>query len=93
MLPGLPTLPGFLWPGLICKVLSHHGEPADPTLLTWIKHRLDQLLELGPWTVVGVLGVLLVAMPVALVVFYLVQRGRMSSASPALDEPYGDSAP
>ncbi len=90
MLPGLPTLPGFLWPGLICKVLSHHGEPADPTLLAWIKHRLDQLLDFGPWTVVGVLGLVLVAIPVGLMILFWTQRSRIP---PALDEPSGDAAP
>ena len=75
-------LPAILW-----TVLGHHGEAADPTLMLWVKHRLDQLLDLGPWTVVGLLGLLLLAMPVALVAFYLTQRRHMPSApvNPTVD--------
>ena len=82
MPPGLPALPGFLW-----SFLSHHGEPADPTLLAWIKHRLDQLLDLGPWTVVVLLGLVLVAIPVGLMALYWTQRSRIPST---LKEPSGD---
>ena len=53
-------LPAFLW-----SALTHHEGSADPRLLAWIKLRLDQLVDVGPWTVVGVLGLVLVAMPFA----------------------------
>ena len=91
MSPGFPMLPGFLWPGLIYDFLAHHGEPADPTLLVWIKHRLDQLLDLGPWTVVLLLGLVLVVIPVGLMVLYWTQRDRIPPPPPVLDEPSGDS--
>ena len=77
-------IPAFLWP-----VLAHQGEGADPRLLEWIKHTLDQLLDLGPWTVVVVVGLVLVCMPLAVVVIYLTQRRRLS---PGLDDSPGDPA-
>ena len=100
MTPGstmLTGLPGILSPGLIFKVLGHHGEPADPTLLVWIKHRLDQLLDLGPWTVVVLLGLVLVAIPVVMMAVYWSQRSRIPPALPWPPEkpsgnPSGDSA-
>ena len=77
--------PAFLW-----SALTHHEGPADPTLLAWIKLRLDQLVDVGPWTVVGVLGLLLLAMPVALVAFYFTQRRRIP---PKLEDTSGDFHP
>lgn len=65
----------MLWATLL-SVAIHHGEAADPTLLAWIKTRLDDLLNLGPWTVVIVLGIFITAMPVAVVGFYLLQQRR-----------------
>jgi hypothetical protein len=49
---------------------------ADLNLLRWIKDQLDHLLGLGPWTVVTLLGLLLLLLPVSLVAFYLVQKRR-----------------
>jgi hypothetical protein len=60
-------------PGLLWSVVPHQGE-ADPTLLGWIKDQLDHLLGLGPWTVVALLGLLLLLAPASLVTLYLVQR-------------------
>jgi hypothetical protein len=78
-------LPAFLW-----SVLTHHEGSADPRLLAWIKLRLDQLVDVGPWTVVGVLGLVLVALPLALVAFYLTQRRRIP---PELKDAPGDFHP
>lgn len=58
------------------SVLAHHGEPADPTLLEWIGHRIDELVTAGPLAIVLALGVVIVGMPAALVVWYLLVRGR-----------------
>ena len=63
----------FLW-----SLVAHHPGPADPRLLEWIKHRLDQIFDFGPWTVVVIFGVVLVAIPLVLVTFYLSQRHRLS---------------
>ena len=62
-------------------VAAHQGEGADPDLLEWIKARLDQLFGMGPWTIVTLLGLLVVAIPLSIVVFYLTQRGRAGSPS------------
>ena len=66
----------YLLPTGLYSIAAHHGEAADPRLLGWIKHALDQMLGLGPWTVVVGLGFIIVAIPVAVVAIYLIQRGR-----------------
>lgn len=66
----------FLWPIHLGAVAAHHGEAADPRLLGWIKHALDQMFGLGAWTVVAGLGFIVVVIPVAVVAIYLIQRWR-----------------
>ena len=66
----------YLWPMDLWSMAAHHGEAADPRLLGWIKHLLDQMIGLGPWTVVAGLGFIVVAIPVVVVAIYLIQRGR-----------------
>ena len=63
-------------PAFLLSLALHHGDAADPELLIWIKQRLDLLLGLGPWTVVALVAMLIVAFPVALVLFYVVQNRR-----------------
>ena len=63
-------------PAILLSLALHHGEAADPELLVWIKQRLDLLLGLGPWTIVALVAMLIVAFPVALVLFYLLQNRR-----------------
>ena len=53
----------------LLPILLHHSEPADPTLLQWIRERIDAVLGLGPAPIVLILGALIVAFPVALVAF------------------------
>ncbi len=48
----------------------HHGEAGDPELLGWIMHRLDALISLDPATIVALLGLAVVAMPVAVLALY-----------------------
>jgi len=60
----------------ILPVLLHHSEPADPTLLAWIRERIDAILGLGPAAIVLILGALIVAFPVALGVQAVLQRRR-----------------
>jgi hypothetical protein len=62
---------------ILLSVLSHHGE-ADPTLLEWIKGVLDHLIGLGPWAVVLLLGLLILAIPVGVIGFYLAQQRRVT---------------
>ena len=66
-------------PAILLSLAFHHGETADPELLVWIKQRLDLLLGLGPWTIVALVAMLIVAFPVALVLFYLLQNRRPGS--------------
>ncbi len=60
----------------ILPVLLHHSEPADPTLLRWIRERIDAILGLGPAAIVLILGALIVAFPIALGGWVLIQRRR-----------------
>jgi hypothetical protein len=46
----------------------HHSESIDPTLLDWIRHEIDSVVGLGPETIVALLGVVIIAFPVALLV-------------------------
>ena len=55
-------------------VLLHHSEPADPTLLAWIRDQIDALLGVGPPVLVIGLGVVIVALPVAIGVAAMRQR-------------------
>jgi hypothetical protein len=64
-------------------VAAHQGE-ADPDLLAWIKAQLDHLLGMGPWTIVTLLGLLVLAIPIFIVVLYLTQRRR---AGPSTRQP------
>ncbi|MEK7806137.1 MAG: hypothetical protein AAB528_00235 [Chloroflexota bacterium] len=73
----------MLW-AILLSLAGHHGEPADPDLLDWIKNQLDHLLNLGPWTIVGVLASLIVAIPLSVLVFYVVQQRRRPGSGPPL---------
>ncbi len=68
-----------MW-SVILTMSAHHGE-ADPTLLAWIKDLLDQLIGLGPWTIVVLIGLLILTMPVGLSAFYLIQQRRAVSST------------
>ena len=64
---------------IILSVAAHDGE-ADPRLLAWIKDLLDQMIGFGPWTVVALIGLLILAMPIGLSAFYLVQQRRAAAS-------------
>ena len=66
-------------PAILMSLALHHGEAADPELLQWIKDLMDQILGLGPWTIVAFVGLLIVAFPTALVLFYVLQNRRPGS--------------
>ena len=59
---------------MLLSVVAHQGDAANPELLEWIKDRLDHLLGLGPWAVVALAGMILVALPVGLVLLYVTQK-------------------
>ena len=46
-------------------VRAHHSEPTDPELLEWLVQGVDGVLGQGP-LVVGVIGFIAVAIPLAL---------------------------
>ena len=60
----------------ILPALLHHFEPADPALLHWIRERIDAITGLGPAAIVLILGALIVAFPVALGAWVVIQRRR-----------------
>jgi len=62
-------------------ILAHQGDAADPELLHWIKERLDQIFGSGPWAVVVLMGLIIIAIPVFIVVVYLLQASRRSAAT------------
>ena len=61
---------------MLLSILAHHSEPADPKLLEWIIHQVDALLGVGPVAMVVALGLVIVAIPVAIMAVYLALRFR-----------------
>lgn len=59
------------------RFLLHHGEAVDPTLIDWIRHKIDDILGVGPGMIVLVLAVLVVAFPVGLVALAVRRRRRL----------------
>ncbi len=59
------------------RFLLHHGEAVDPTLIVWIRHKIDDILGVGPGMIVLVLAVLVVAFPVGLVALAVRRRRRL----------------
>lgn len=57
-------------------IIAHQGDSANPELLHWIKDHLDQLIGAGPWLVVGVIVAIIVAIPLSIILFYLIQKKR-----------------
>ena len=74
-------LPMWLW-----SVATHHGEAVDPDLLEWIKDRLDHIFNLGPWTAVAVLALIILLIPLSIIILYLIQQRRQATAQPTLPE-------
>ena len=63
-------------------VAAHHADAANPDLLVWIKDLIDQMFGVGPWTIVFVIAVFILAMPLALIIFYVGQKRRIEQVSP-----------
>ena len=68
------------------SVASHHSEPADPDLLEWIKEFIDQLFQLGPWTIVAILALIILLIPVGIIAVYLFQQRRHSRTTSSAAE-------
>lgn len=50
------------------RLLLHHSEYIDPTLVEWIKHEIDDIFGLSPTTIVVILGALTLVFPIGLMV-------------------------
>lgn len=62
-----------LMPGLLPL---HQGDAADPELIHWLKDRMDEIIGLGPWAMVGLMAGLVIAVPVGVGLFYYWQQRR-----------------
>ncbi len=74
-------LPTWLW-----SIATHHSEAVDPDLLEWIKDRLDHIFNLGPWTAVAALALIILLIPLSIVIFYLIQQRRHTTTQRSLRE-------
>ena len=52
----------------------HHEAPGDPTLLRWVQDRLDHLIGLDAGAMVLIIGLILLAIPVGILVAFVLQR-------------------
>ena len=67
---------------ILGSILLHQGDAADPELIHWLKDQMDEIIGLGPWVMVGMMAGIVVAIPVAIGVFYLFQQRRHGSPLP-----------
>jgi hypothetical protein len=47
--------------------------------MEWVRHRIDDLVGLEPWAIVIMLGLLIVAVPVAIMAVFLLKRPHRGS--------------
>lgn len=57
-------------------VLAHHTEPGDPVLLEWMRRLIDDLVGIAPLWIVIFLGLVIIAVPTAIIVIFLLSRPR-----------------
>ena len=70
-------------PGQILgSILLHQGDAADPELIHWLKERMDEIFGVGPWAMVGMTGAIIIAVPIAIGLFYLYQQRRGGTPLP-----------
>ena len=77
-LTGLTTLTALaaLPVSLLHSLALHHDEIADPDFLEWLQIQLNHLIQWGPWPVILTVGALTIALPIAIIAFYLYQQRR-----------------
>ncbi len=63
-------------------VLLHQGDAADAELIHWLKDQMDEILGLDPWVMVAATSAIVVAIPVAIGLFYYYQQRRGGIAPP-----------
>ena len=56
------------------SIPAHHGEPGDPVLLGWIKDQIDAILGLSDFALVIGLGAIIIAIPIGILAFFIMQR-------------------
>ncbi len=61
---------------LFGSIVAHHSEPVDPTLVEWIRHKIDDVLGLDASVMVLLFGSLIVLFPVILLTLVWFQRRR-----------------
>lgn len=57
-------------------VLAHHTEPGDPILLDWMRRLIDDIVGIAPFWIVILLGLIIIAVPIAIIVAFLLSRPR-----------------
>ena len=64
------------------RAFLHHSEAIDPTLVEWIRHKIDDVVGLDPGTIVAILGLAIVAFPIWLGLSAIRQRRRNEVETP-----------
>ncbi len=55
-------------------IRAHHSEPTDSELLEWLLHTLGSILGQGPLVMVVLIGLVVLAIPLAIAVLALRRR-------------------
>ena len=55
-------------------IRAHHSEPTDSELLEWLLHTVDSILGQGPLVMVVLIGLVVIAIPLAIAVLALRRR-------------------
>ncbi len=56
------------------NILAHHSEAVDPTLVHWIREKIDDIVGLEANAIVLLLGVVIVLFPIGLLTLVWRQR-------------------
>ena len=64
---------------ILGSILLHQGDAADPELIHWLKDQMDEIIGLGPWAMVAMMGAIVIAIPLAIGIFYVYQQRRHGS--------------
>ncbi len=64
---------------ILGSILLHQGDAADPELIHWLKDQMDEIIGLGPWVMVAMMGAVVIAIPVAIGILYVYQQRRHGS--------------
>lgn len=64
---------------MLVSLLLHQGDAADPELIHWLKDQMDEIIGLGPWVMVSLMGAIVIAIPVAIGILYVYQQRRHGS--------------